>query len=381
VRLRDILCQFQVTWALSYHSHPRIHELYNGIAIIKSLPARYFASRSRKISELLFLPAQKICANLRPIAAKTIQLNEEPTMQNVAVSQSGLTAKWELINPTTAVEMLKAAGPNRHKNRAKIARLDSDMVYGRYQTNGETIIFDRHGRLIDGQHRLEACVQSGKSFEALVVRGVDPSAIGTIDQGQSRSLADAIMVGNPRKWGKGRSAVHAAAALNLINGYAGIYTKQMSRMEVRDEVNRDPALATAVTWYMDTFNSRQKQDATKPASTIGALYIASLQGKEAAAKKYLQQLGEINIGPKGTLLNRVFTKVRSLDFRVDTSRLYSLRVLLHGLEIFIESGNNCAIPRLATPDKYMFPEVTAELLRKKLGMNKPALTKAASAGS
>ena len=81
---------------------------------------------------------------------------------------------------------------NRHIRDSHVASLASEMKSGNWRLNGETIIFDENGQLMDGQHRLAAVVKSGKTIEMLVVRGVEREAMRTIDRGKSRSLADVI---------------------------------------------------------------------------------------------------------------------------------------------------------------------------------------------
>lgn len=69
---------------------------------------------------------------------------------------------------------------NRKVSRQHVNKLASEMLAGRWSMNGETIVFDEDMTLIDGQHRLNAVVQSGVSVEMLVVSGIgDPRAFTT----------------------------------------------------------------------------------------------------------------------------------------------------------------------------------------------------------
>lgn len=68
------------------------------------------------------------------------------------------------------------------------------MKTGRWVLNGETICFDSNGVLRDGHHRLLAIIESGVTIEVLVVRGVDPAAWYTYDQGKSRSGGDIFQI-------------------------------------------------------------------------------------------------------------------------------------------------------------------------------------------
>lgn len=98
------------------------------------------------------------------------------------------------ITPAEAAAMLKAGNSrNRPIRKQHVMRLAEEMRERKWVLNGVPIIFN--GKLlIDGQHRLEACVESGKPFETLIVRNVAPDSFATIDTGKKRSLADTLAV-------------------------------------------------------------------------------------------------------------------------------------------------------------------------------------------
>jgi hypothetical protein len=69
------------------------------------------------------------------------------------------------------------------------------MAAGSWSLNGSTIVVDHLGRIIDGQHRLTACVQSGAGFGTVVVSGVSSErAFATLGIGKRRSGADTLAV-------------------------------------------------------------------------------------------------------------------------------------------------------------------------------------------
>ena len=99
-----------------------------------------------------------------------------------------------VIAPDLASLMLEGNTINRaQKNTAK-ERYMRDMSEGRWTRNGETIIFSSSGRLLNGQNRLTACVDSGASFPSLVVFGVEESAIDDMDSGISRKASDMFSI-------------------------------------------------------------------------------------------------------------------------------------------------------------------------------------------
>lgn len=105
-------------------------------------------------------------------------------------SPSGVTYSVELITPEMAAAWLTQNKRNRRQRRAAIDRYARDMQRERWMENGAAISFDTDGRLIDGQHRLEAGVQSAKPFWSLVVTNLPPKAQDTMDDQAKRTMAD-----------------------------------------------------------------------------------------------------------------------------------------------------------------------------------------------
>jgi hypothetical protein len=102
----------------------------------------------------------------------------------------------ETITPIKAQIMLKSNPKNRNINEAHVDFLASQMKSGKWAANGQTVVFDEHDILMDGQHRLNAIVSSGVPVEFLVVRGADPKTMNTIDTGKSRSAGDVFTLNN-----------------------------------------------------------------------------------------------------------------------------------------------------------------------------------------
>lgn len=98
----------------------------------------------------------------------------------------------EHITPEKARTYLKKNVHNYRKmSRAVINSYAEDIKNGRWQLNGETIIFDKNGFLMDGQHRLSAIVLANKAADILVVRGVEDDAT-KIDIGKRRTDVDIL---------------------------------------------------------------------------------------------------------------------------------------------------------------------------------------------
>jgi hypothetical protein len=85
--------------------------------------------------------------------------------------------------------------PLRYPFAAQLAR---DMEAGRWALNGETVKLAADGTLLDGQHRLTACVMAEVPFDTFVVSGLPREAQKTIDAGTKRKMADVLSLAGER---------------------------------------------------------------------------------------------------------------------------------------------------------------------------------------
>jgi hypothetical protein len=103
----------------------------------------------------------------------------------------GVETGIAIITPEVAEKLLKDHNPNnRNIKQANVDSLVSEMVNNRWVMNGEGVIIDYNGNLVDGQHRLTACVFSKRSMTTQITWGVAPSVITTIDTGSKRIAKD-----------------------------------------------------------------------------------------------------------------------------------------------------------------------------------------------
>lgn len=158
-----------------------------------------------------------------------------------------LHVRPQRITPAIAAAWLEQnIEHNRNVKDDVVTRYSRDMQQGRWRLNGDSIRFDVDGNLVDGQHRLMACIRAGKPFSSLVVTGLQPEDFGTIDNGRARSAADYVGMAG------GRNATMRAALAKMIlhfehghdplNGNA-VY----SRQEIVDRATQDD-LDEAIAW-------------------------------------------------------------------------------------------------------------------------------------
>lgn len=123
--------------------------------------------------------------------------------QNGTAPSAGPQVSVESITPDAAAQLVGTMGRNRRSRRPRVEQYARDMKEGRWTLNGATVVIDRDGKLLDGQHRMAAVVEAGVAVNMMVVRGVDTDAMPTIDTGMARTYSDVIGI---------RGAMHANVA-------------------------------------------------------------------------------------------------------------------------------------------------------------------------
>ena len=153
----------------------------------------------------------------------------------------------ETITPAKAREYLKKNTNNYRKmSRATIRSYAEDIKNGRWQLNGETIVFGKNGVLKDGQNRLAAIVQANKSADILVVRGVDDS-VNTYNIGKKRTDVDIL-----NAEGFDCDGTLIAAANIIVNRFSGTRTGTSVKEYVKknfSELSRAMRIACAGSSY------------------------------------------------------------------------------------------------------------------------------------
>ena len=102
------------------------------------------------------------------------------------------TSIVETITPERAQEYLKKSGGNRNISKAVVDSYATSMRQGKWLLNGEPIVFDIDGTLLNGHHRLHASIKAGVPFQTFVVRGVEHESFTTFDCGRHRTVGQLI---------------------------------------------------------------------------------------------------------------------------------------------------------------------------------------------
>ena len=156
-----------------------------------------------------------------------------------AASPTPLYSSFEKITPELAEAYLMQNTSNRNMRAIHVDRLASDILSGRWQMNGSTIVFSENGTLLDGQHRLAAVVKAGVPIDIMVIRGVAASAMKTIDSVVPRRVGDIAQLS-----GYSYSNVITSAARTLLSLKYGVIDSRryITNSSILEFLGRHPQL-------------------------------------------------------------------------------------------------------------------------------------------
>lgn len=167
---------------------------------------------------------------------------------------------------------------NRNVKEDKVKLYARDMAAGDWQPNGEPLIFAANGRILDGQHRLLACVEAEKPFRTLVVEGIAHEAMKTIDTGVVRTMGDQLTIGGKVGGSRLAAALGAIYRWDLTRQNGFDWSARPTRLELWATLEKHPDLERFVS------RAGKKIEALMSAGLAGALwYIFDKQDAELAA--------------------------------------------------------------------------------------------------
>jgi len=193
---------------------------------------------------------------------------------------ANVNAKVEAIGPDEAAKILEGCTKNRDVSQRIVDRYSKAMDEGKWALNGESVVIGKDGRLVDGQHRLWAVIQSGRTVDFLVVRGVDPDAFETCDQGMNRTPTHALQA----------AGVPGAAPVAAILRFRDYYKRNAGKLpsitslasgridhgDIIRTASGNQVLEMAAHWFYRV----KRTNKSIPAGPFGALaYLASSAGQ------------------------------------------------------------------------------------------------------
>ena len=198
-------------------------------------------------------------------------------VRTLPLNTFGISVYLAEITPQVASLMLSRKNTNRSIKLTQLNRIKRTLEKMRWEINGETIIYDHEGRLLEGQHRLQAAVDTNKTFWTLIVRGINRERFKTMGQGSKRTAGDILGIQGVK------NATNIAAALRWVYRYE---TDQMTNAHPNIT---DDELTDTLPAHMEILQSipfgKKCQGIAAPGMATALHYLCRLGRKRAGRRK------------------------------------------------------------------------------------------------
>lgn len=199
--------------------------------------------------------------------------------------------EWATIPPGVAAAFLERNEGNRNISPTKAEHYALDMAAGRWTENGETIIVSADGSLNDGQHRLQAVIDSNTPIRFLFVFGVSRDSRATVDQGKARSAGDFLAMQGVHYASNAATAAKFIMAYERSGGKNISLRSKLTNAEIVARVKADDEIVKSTVF---AFHHYQEYRALFSVTVMASCHyvLAEIHPKDAA--EYLAQvaLGE-----------------------------------------------------------------------------------------
>lgn len=254
-----------------------------------------------------------------------------------------------LITPVVAAEMLKQNNFNRVLRPSRVAKYSKIMSEGNWEEEtGEAILVAETGRILSGQHRLHAVIDSGKSLKFLITSGLKESVFTVLDSGAKRTSADVFGIAK---------IAHATILPPIINLYDLLLTDKIdSKESLSSEKLLGKYQSNVLFWSevaVKTHSWHKEFGKVLSPSIIGAMYALFYRRNAADADEFMKQLCSgmfienetLGLLRKKLAADRISHKKMSLRFKC---------ALIIKVWNAIRNGQDLKIIKF-TPEKEKFP--------------------------
>ncbi len=265
-----------------------------------------------------------------------------------------VTSCVERITPATASKYLATnIGHQRNVTMTHVLHLRQQMERGQWMMTGEPIIFDGHGMLVDGQHRLRALVAAKVSLDFMVVRGVSTGSFMAMNRGKSRTSGNVFTIHGVK------NANNIAACVGGVLNYRRAMEVQ-GRGGARGSLNSyiRPSTATMIEEYdahAGMYDASiaigalcKRMAPTSIASTVAAICLIDAKHDADKVWSFWRSVASGANLPDGSpilyLRNR-YTENATSKQKMPSSLLMSLTIKCWNLHV---SGRTCTLIRIRT---------------------------------
>jgi hypothetical protein len=233
-----------------------------------------------------------------------------------------LSVAVELITPEMAQQYMGRNENNRPLSKTTVLKYARALRQGEWVLNGEAIVFDSDGRMGQGQHRLEAIINSGIAMSVVVIRGVDPKAFATYDGGRNRRASDILALDGETNT---RALASAVSGYIIASGGSHWDLSLLTNSSILEYVHKAPSIR----FWVNQFVGRQGARSLYPGSFAGIVAAISDRHGIDVAQEFFDQAtigAGLKHGSPVLLLRDKFTNVKhGQRLTADLSKQYIIK--------------------------------------------------------
>lgn len=228
------------------------------------------------------------------------------------------------VTPAKAKEFLDHMVNNRRPRPKNVQVLTKAMKFDGWVFNGEPLIFDETGMMIDGQHRCLSCLAANRSFVTLVVRGVPRSSFDRLDGGSKRTGGDILGIAGVAH----RDLVAAGIALLLNYRDRGVWYEASGGNYSPHEIGASLPLFPGLTEMSPVAQEANRLLGGKGSFWLAARYLTAQKDAEVSRAFFGRLVSGIGLGASDPehLLRARLLQLRGRDFKLTYPELAALVV-------------------------------------------------------
>lgn len=263
------------------------------------------------------------------------------------------------LTPERARRLLEAMPPQRPLRRSEVEKLKALIRHHQWQVSHQGLGFNTQGRMLDGQHRCTAVVETGVTVPIWVTFNAPPESFAVVDRGEKRNLADdlhTVAVTSGPLEGK---VLQAAIRIvwNLDGGRQPWLNGRSSRAptlkEARETLVNHPDLLETTRYALRHPLPRM------PASVMAAFHALFREsGGAEKADRFIEQVARgLNLEPDDpAYLVREYLGRVPRSARFTTARIAAMVVLTKAWNAFVRKRRMTRVDG-AMRDGNVFPEI------------------------
>lgn len=288
-------------------------------------------------------------------ASKTVPQLSLSTLKDLlkAGEKGELMEQQFEVPPSTAQKILDGLNSsNRSINETHTRSLVRDINNDNWvAANGSMVSFDRNGKLLDGQHRLSAIVQSNQPLRLSIKFGMPENAKKVIDTGRKRTQQDYIRM---TEGADAKYKAERASVARLIYGF--IHDQERPASYCNNNKPTQSDLSAILEEYPDIMECVSSVYATGHVGKIVIqsypAFVAFLANRTPNADKVPQFLDLLTSGanmpathPIHVVRNRLLTRE---EFRYQRNKERTIGLLIRAWNMFVKG--EMTSNKMHTPD-------------------------------